>query len=192
MDLTGLQDNMLLIGGKMRSTRKHFFKQKEQENRRKYRKRERLLDASANLGWLELEKPIRKGYEKILVPRKDYLQRQDIDYFKELTEIVQPRYLVHSMDRNFLKRDIESDELIELRAEPRELSKKEFDEILPKFRKEFELGIREKREFGITKREQICRVIKPWRFVYKIIPYYLTHVRKSDPELDRLISDLNN
>lgn len=177
----------------MRDSKKEHHKKQDKEILRKYRELSRLRKARWNLGWIELEKPIRKGFERILAPRKDYLRRKDAEYFKELAELIAPVPRVLSIDGTFLKKDYFKRTVAEEHAQPRSYEPREFRKILARFQKEFFETTETRPLFRMAPYQvRVFKLQNPWRFTEQTIPHYVTHVRICDPDLDSRIGELEN
>ena len=65
--------------------------------------KEALWTAESNLGWVELDHPVRDGWEKSLVLRDDISRRDDVAVYLKLLSIV--NHTVYSQSKNFVYRN---------------------------------------------------------------------------------------
>lgn len=177
--------------GERRENRKKFHKEQEKKLRRLNRELQELRRAQWNLGWIELEKPIQSGFERVVVPRPDYMRRKDAAYFIELADFVNST--VTSRDKKFIRKNWSTGVKEEVHAKPREIRDFEWEKVPEKFKAEFHKEERQGHSWGaFTSTYTVYVLDKQWRFTEKMQKHYITRVQLRDPELESRITEIDD
>ncbi len=153
--------------------------------------KEQLERASANLGWLELDPPLRDGWEKSLVLRADIAARDDVSIYLKLLSTV--NQTVYSQNKNFMKRSWVSKATEFVRVEPKEFTDSEFAKDVSDDLKKFFVRIHkiDTRWYGNIERDIWC-VSTPYIFEEKIKKHYKTRIRLFDSEIKSRLKEIDN
>ena len=175
-----------------REARKQSHNEEEKRLKKLYRELRTIWEAQRGLGWVELEKPIQRGYERVVVPRADYLKRADADFFIKLAEIV--NNTVVSRDKKFLKKNYQTNKWEEMHAEPKKLDEKEYKALPEKFQREFFETIETHHHSwgNFTSTRKVYILDRQWRFTEKTQKHFMTRVRLRDADLDRREAEIEN
>jgi hypothetical protein len=154
------------------------------------RERRKLWDADKALGWIELEEPIRSGWEKSLTLRSDYLKRDDVDKWNKILSYVNDIIVCRNKDFKF--RDRRSGKMIEAKVCPKDLTPKEYNSIEENLKRYFyKRTISSGNKYYYSSRD-VYTLYDTYMFVEKISRHYITRVKVSDKEIDMRINEIND
>ena len=153
--------------------------------------KDRLQQAEANLGWLELDHPIRDGWEKSLVLRADISAREDAATYLKLLSAV--NRTIYSPNKTFMAKNW-STKLIEfVRVEPKEFTDAEFEKEVAEELRKFFVRVHKisTRWYGNIESDVWC-VSTPWVFDEKMKKHYKTRVHFFDSEIKSRLKEIDN
>lgn len=137
-----------------------------------------------NQNWIELDVPIRDGYEMILILRGDIAHREDSWIFQECLNICSRS--VYCKDKNFrVKRHKGKYE--DLRPSIESISADKYNQLHPSVKKWFveELG-------RVWWQKKYTCTVPRFYFTQKIIPSYITHYREFDSVIAQRESEVRD
>lgn len=105
-----------------REERKYNKSTSDKELMRLYRKQRKLYSAMCDLGYEELEVPIRRGYEKKFVLRADIARSKKATFLNPLLDMVNTP--ICSRDKAFLVKDYKTKTMVPQKHELDFISKK--------------------------------------------------------------------
>jgi hypothetical protein len=154
--------------------------------------RRELYKQQRELGWIELEKPIVRGWKRYFVLREDVARSKQKAFFETLLEKINTVQLSHRKDFKKKKRQFGKKIYVDKQQYPLPLS---VNDILKLKVTEKELAYFEERE--IIKKpydRPVKRFVftEPWRFTLRIRPNLITKVRAQDTELEQRITEISN
>ena len=165
----------------------------EKALRKKGRDKDKVWQAIRDLGWEELDKPIRWGYEKIFVLRKDITKRDDVKQIQILLDMVNAGII--SRDKKFLYKNWKTKKMEPMKHELDYISHKEYNKLTRKQQLHFK-EVYKKDWRDIYSLVGFELTLPDYYFVEKIQPYYVTRVLKTDPELqseyDRIVQEIDH
>ncbi|MGM5630600.1 hypothetical protein O2K51_06810 [Apibacter raozihei] len=142
-----------------------------------------------NLGFEELETPIRKGYERLFVLREDVRENKKSDFYQNiLNKINTYRY---SNEKKFAKRKRKKRlskhkyKLAEIQQILLEPEKHHFEKLTFKEDEKKLFILIQYYDYQSRKWKEKYVFSEPWRFVLKVRPYFITKIRKKDWELEK-------
>lgn len=159
------------------------------------KKRAQYWKEKQNLPWIPLEIPYQRGWKRHFVLREDVKRSPMADFYESLLKRINT--VQHSADRSFKTR----------RRRRRRKAKEEKKQILQEFP---EWQWEQERYHGLTALEKAhfhlyekwdkqrkniqlyYRFNEPWRYVLKIVPHMITHVKMVDEILESKIQRLDN
>lgn len=157
-----------------------------------YKELRAVKKAQRELGFAELKPPVQKGWKRFFVLRPDVERSSDAEFFRQLLEKINTVTYSHrkdfkhkrrrhgkkvDVDRIQLLREFYSYEWPKLKLTEREMSY---------FRKDWEF-------VGNSTSVRLKYVFtEPWRYVLRVRPNMITHVRIIDPQLMSREKELDN
>lgn len=166
-----------------RENRKQFKNQQEKLLRKLYYEERKLWNAKRSLGFIELEKPIRKGYKKILVLRDDITRSPIASTREKLIKLLKME--IHHHDKRFMKKARKnSKKLVPITMLPLYIDRYKLAKLPPEFQSYF--------IYDPSQRSREYKFSDSWIFRERIVPHYITHVRIHDAELESRIKQLEN
>lgn len=161
---------------------KQYFKNnKKKEALSLWREMLRIQEAQRKLGYIELEKPVFKGYKKFFVLREDYCNRDDAYVFKEILQHVQNE--IHCRDKLFLTKDWKTGKKIPMEHSICTLTKKKYDSLSDRCKKYF-ISYWHTNKYN-KQRELRYQFTIPYIFLPKMDKWYITKLPVIDSELKR-------
>ena len=178
----------------LRRLKRQLIKQKDREIIAVHRAAHALDFQRKNLGWEELNPPIRKGYVKHFVLRADIMASPNAELYQKILNIIQDS--IYSQNRDFTRKDrsgAKYKKRVVKFCQLKTLSEGEWRKLPTKEQNCFYRRERLKK----NKNKQSILVIDyvfcfPWAFEEKIEPHYIRKVRKRDEELEAEIKELDN
>lgn len=171
-----------------------FDKQKEEKSiLGLWRKQTRLWNAKRNLNKIELEKPRRHGYKRFFILRDDVAKGRDASIYRPLLKYLQT--FVYCKDKKFLRKDYKTKKMVPIEQSIQSIDHRSYNKIEPTLtEKQKVLFERYWRQNPINPKngEWRYRFKKPWMFVEKIEPHYITHVIEIDPTLESQLREILN
>ncbi len=164
----------------------------ERQLRALEREYSRLYKEERNLGWVELEEPIIRGWKRYFVVRNDIVRSGSKVFFEDLLKKINTVQYCHRKD--FKKKKRKGGKKLYFPINQYLL--KPGKPYVQKFKfTEKQLSYFEERP--ISKQGQLTGeteyVIKqPWRFVLRIRPNIITHIRAKDAEIERRMHEISN
>ena len=168
-----------------RERRKLYHKKIEQNFNTLLRELTSLYRIKRNVEWVELNPPIRKGYEKNIVPRDDYSRRKDCQYFIELAKVVNKKVFHH--DKTFIQYNYQTRKKEEVHAEVRKLHPHEYAILSKKMKAEF-YPVEVLTFYWGTRVLYVLH--DQWRFVEKISKHYIYQVRVVKSDVEKRIDEV--
>ncbi|WP_128330484.1 hypothetical protein [Apibacter sp. HY039] len=160
--------------------------------RREYDKVRMIIE---NLGFEELETPIRKGYERLFVLREDVKENKKSDYYQNiLTKINTYRY---SDNKKFTKRKRKKRlskhkyKLAEIQQILLEPERHHFEKLTFKEDEKKLFILIQYYDYPSRKWKEKYVFSEPWRFVLKVRPHYITKIRKRDCNLENRRNEIS-
>lgn len=176
---------------KKRLQKKDFHKQVIQI----IKKRDQYWQQRRDLPWIQLEVPYQRGWKRHFVLRADIKRSAMADFYEGLLKHINT--VQHSADRSFKTR----------KRRRRRRSKEEKKQLLQEFpdwqwnnERYQSLSELEKTHFHVYEKwdnnrknaQLFYRFNEPWRYVLKIVPHLVTHVKMVDEQLEGQIQLLDN
>lgn len=170
-----------------RKDRSEFLTSKEKEVKKLFKRLDILRKAQRNLGFVELQPPIRSGWERLFVLRSDLKHHKDYKTLQSILTKIQNT--VVSQNKNFvIKTKRKKSKPIEQNLnhltdkEYEKLEDKEKDYFCPRwtYSKIWKMSFR------------TWHITKPQFFEYKIQPHYITKVKLMDPDIEKEINFINS
>jgi hypothetical protein len=180
---------------KNKRTKKRLVKEDFEKQLIQIRKLEvELWKKRQNLPLVPLATPYQKGWERSFVLREDIVRSNEASFYKTLLEKINTWQ--HSPEKSFKKKKKRKRKhvYVEKLQTVKEFSESEWRS--PK------LSLTEKEKMHFYKRERWCPNCKrykihyvfnePWRYVFRIKPYMITHTKMVDADLESEIQVLDN
>lgn len=180
---------------KRRQTRLNKFKE-EKEVLSLWMKHMRLLNSKRNnVTIVELPKPIRKGYTRFFILREDISKSDDASFYKKFLPEIQSRQ--YSSNKDFERKEYPSKKMVPMEHSIQPIEHKRWNELnySPKQAAMFEKIWKYNTNFHgkVLKTGRFVYVFKkPWMFVPKVEPHYVTHKILINPDLESQIKELSN
>lgn len=178
--------------GKRRQKRMDKF-ENEKDLISLWKKKIKLMDGKLALNKVELPKPERAGYVRTFVLRDDFAKSKEANFLNGLLKLVQTS--VVSRDKKFEYKDYKTKTKKPIYQGLHEIDQKEWNKLIEK-------GLTEKQQSYFERRWKNNRLnkggywawefTKPFMFVYKVQPHYITHRIMIDPALDSELQELSN
>lgn len=176
---------------KKRLQKKDFDKQVIQLIKR----RERLWEEQYNLPWIPLEVPYQRGWKRVFVLREDIKRSASADFYRNLLKHINT--VQYSAEKVFKTRKRRR------RRKPIDDTKQflhEFPEWQWNNERYCNLTEPEKAHFHLYEKwdkrkknpQMFYRFNEPWRYVLKVMPHMITHVKMLDEQLAQDIRLLDN
>lgn len=166
--------------------RQAFHKEHDKKLKALWFEHQKVSEALRNMGYIELDVPIRSGYDRFFVLRKDAYNRKDADVLERLLKLI--NVTVHSRDKKYTKKDWKTKKIVPVQQHPKILDKPEYEKLNEQERSYFEVS------YDFDKRRWKYMFKYPYLLTFKIVNHYITKVRQIDPvlesrkkELDQLI-----
>lgn len=190
-----INDYALCSRFKSKRKKKRLVKEDfEKKLRQNFKRRKQLFRAINNLPLVPLEQPYQKGWVRFFVLRTDVLMSPNADFFKSLLEKINSYQ--YSNEKSFSKRKRKLGKNITVLSE-------QF--LRPIYTSEWnckKLGLTEKEKSYFTLTEKwsnnfarniiYYRFDEPWRFVLRVKPYFITHKKMIDSDLESECQVLEN
>lgn len=154
-----------------------------------------LRTKRGNRELVELDKPVRKGYKRFFVLRADIARGTEASFYRKFLPEIQVKQYCN--DKEFLQREYPSRKLKPMGHNPKQIEHKRWNEL--------NYSAKEKAMFDelwIPNRDHRGRMAKggrfvyafkkPWMFVSKIEPHYITHRFVINPQLESELQELHN
>jgi hypothetical protein len=146
-----------------------------------------------NVEIVELDKPVRSGYHRFFVLREDVARSDDAPLYKKL--LVEMQSHQYSKNKEFLYKSYPSNKLVPMEHNLSFIEHKRWNELnyTPKQAAMFDqLWIQHRDVRGrLTKSGRyVFAFKKPWAFVAKVQPHYITHRIVINPQLESEIKEL--
>ena len=180
---------------KRRQIRLNKFKE-EKEIISMWVKHMKLLQSKRNnVTIVELPKPIRKGYVRFFILREDVAKSDDASFYRRFLPLIQSKQ--YAPDKKFERKEYPSKKMVAMTHEVQPIEHKKWNELnfTPKQAALFEKTWIYISNFNgkVLKTGRYVYVFKkPWMFVSKIEPHYVTHKVLIDPDLESQIQELSN
>ncbi|HYV90190.1 MAG TPA: hypothetical protein VE978_00330 [Chitinophagales bacterium] len=180
--------NQSRIKSKRRKSRLKYFG-KEKQLLDLVRELDRLRNEKNNLGFIELEKPMVKGWKRFFILRPDISSRKDKKVFQKILDKINTEVVCNRKD--FRKRDYRRKRMEVIEQHTKWLTKKEFNELnfSDKERECFEYKFVQL-EFGQRRRRFVYRF--EWQFELKIKRNIITKMRVMNPVIEQRMSEIEN
>ena len=164
--------------------RKFQKKDSEKELISLWRKYMKLCQADRVWHKIELEKPEKWGYRKVLILRDDVSRSDDSRFYNEI--LIHINNTIYSRTKVFETKDHKTRKKIPLILEPKYITHKKWNEInlTDKQRALFEKRWKNTNQYNKKQGEWVFEFTKPWMFVEKLETHYITHKTILDPQLE--------
>lgn len=195
MDNDNLTDYLLSSRFKDSRRKKRVVKSDFNKQLIQIRKREQIIwDAIRDLPLVPLEKPYQQGWVRFFVVRDDVMRSKDGEFFRELLEKINT--YMYSNTKSFVSRRKQKRSQIQHLRE-------QFLYAIPLSQwnsNELKLSDKEKSHFTLTEKWSNCfkryvisyKFNEPWRYVLRIRPYWVTHQKALNTELESESARLEN
>jgi hypothetical protein len=172
-----------------RRKRRFQHRGKEKELLDAWSELEELHKQRRRLGFIELEKPIVKGWKRYFVLRTDIMKSKEGRFFHQILEKINNESVCGRKD--FKARDRKTKRMTPIEQHTTWLSKREFDELnfTDKQRECFEFRI-VRLENAERKRLFVYRF--EWQFEFKVKRNIITKISVMDPLIESRIAELEN
>lgn len=155
------------------------------------RERRDLWQKQRNLGWIELEKPVMRGWKRFFVLRDDVAESIHADFFKSILDKIGTVNFSSRKDFKAKKKRVkkwgyEANNQELLKPEAWQFKKMNFTEKERSFFEE--KGILNKHRIWVT----VYEFKEPWRFVLKVKPNMVTRTRVRNVEMESRVAELDN
>jgi len=185
------ENNFYVIRGKTDRRRKRDrIKQIQKQYIKLYKKENLLCKQERSLGFEALEQPYQKGFKRFFVLRKEIHSEKQILFYNELLTIINTKQL--SLRKDFKKRKRVNRKKVYLETEQKlsELNVWEFLKLPEKFKPHFiRVEYHHLKWNSITIKYIFC---EPWRYVLRVEPNMITHIKKIDSVLESEIKEIEN
>lgn len=159
-----------------------------------WKKQARLMKGKRSLNWIELPKPERWGYKRFFVLREDIAKSREAEFYKGILKLVQNTVLCR--DKKFEAKDYETKTRKPIIQHIASIGHSDWN----KLDAEGKLTNKQKMMFTqVWKTNKggrggywVFEFNKPWMFVTKIQPHYITHRILINPQLESEIRELEN
>jgi len=179
--------------GKRRQRRMDKF-ENEKELISLWKKKWRLMQGKRSLNWVELPKPERWGYKRFFVMREDVAKSKEADFYRGILKMIQNTIL--SRDKKFEYKDYKTKTKKPILQEVAGIDHKEWNKLLAAGK------LTTKQQNCFEKRWKmhkygrggswVFEFKKPWMFVTKTQPHYITHRIVINPQLESELQELSN
>ena len=166
-------------------------KVQEKELLSMWKKKLRLMMAKRNLRWVELPKPIRKGYVRTFVLREDVAKSKEGPFFKELLKHVNTK--TYCMNKDFMTKPWNSKKKIPITQGIQGIYHDTWNKLnLTDKQKSFFEKVWKQDPKNPKAGHYVFEFTKPWMFETKIFPHYVTHTLLLDPQLESELREITN
>lgn len=157
------------------------------ENRKKeaIRLKKRYHDlrmAEKALPLVPLSVLIRNGWERIFVVREDVKKGPHGKFLEKL--LTKINTTAYCRTKDFMEYDYKTNKMKPIEQELKMLIPEEYEKLSPQEKREFNKEYRRIKYWFDTKTVEVYVINKPWRFVWKIRPSYLTHEKIVDGDIE--------
>lgn len=164
-----------------RQHRKENIIEEEKDLIKKYNRLNEVRDMISNLGYKELDKPIRWGYDKFFILRADVAKRKDAKFIQSLLDMVNtPTF---SRKKDFICKDWRTKKYIVMKHELDLLSHHNYNKLSEKEQSHF-VKHRKPDWRGIWYTAGFELSLPPYYFVEKIKSHWVYKVKITDSELE--------
>lgn len=141
--------------------------------------------------YVPLEPPVQKGYKRFFILRDDVARGKQALFFQGILDKINTVQYFHRKDFKVKKRQKGKKVMVVKEQDVRTFYRDEFNKL--KLTRD-ELSYFEERMVPTRWKGEVPQMVftEPWRFVLRIRPHLLTHVRKANPELDSQIQEIEN
>lgn len=153
--------------------------------------RQELRQQQRNLGWVELEKPVMRGWKRFFVLREDVAESVHADFFQNILEKIGTVNFSNRKDFKMRKKRVKK---WGFEAKKQELLKPDACHFKKMNFTEKELAFFEEKII-LNKHRLWVKVYEfkePWRFVLKIKPNMITRTRVRNVEMESKRAELDN
>jgi hypothetical protein len=175
---------------------KKFNKKKKEKDALKLSFKETsLYEAKRKLGKVELDPPIRAGWEKSFVLREDCAKREDAHIYRTILKEI--NCTIVSRNKNFLVKDYQIKKMIPIEHKLKHLLPKEMKKIgwSENFINKYFNLVKLTKYNYFTKKDDwywAYEIKQDFYFVPKIRPHYRKHATIRDSELESEIQEIKN
>lgn len=191
MPFSVLQYKLKTVRQKKRLQKKDFDKQVIQI----IKKRDQYWQQKQNLPWIPLEVPYQSGWKRHFVLREDIKRSATADFYQELLKNINT--IQYHVDKSFKAKR-------KRKHRKTSVDRKQFLREFPEWQwnndRYHSLNELEKVHFHLYEkwdkngktRKMVYRFNEPWRYVLKVVPHIITHVKMLDSQLEQDIQLLDN
>jgi len=172
-----------------RLERKYTRIESDKELLRKWNRERELGNMISGLGWKELDKPQRDGYEKRYILRLDYRIRKGSHFFQTLLDLTNTT--IYSHDKNFLAKNWKTGKMVPQKHPLKIVNEEDYDQLTDKQQSHFS----EKWRFHSWHNEYVLvgyTMGQPFWLVTKIYPSYIYRTKITDNELEKEKDQINH
>lgn len=163
-----------------------------------WNKQSRLWAASRNYNWIEYPKPIRKGYVRFMVLREDIAKSREAHIYKPLLKFINSKDFSRTKKFMYKPRGSKVKRAVQIETKSidhYDWQKKVEPHLTLKQKSLFEKRWHNPSRFRgrvIGSGQWKYHFLKPWMFVPKVEPYYVTHYLEVNPQLESETQELWN
>lgn len=159
-----------------------------------WKKKMKLLEGKRSFNKVELPKPERWGYKRFFILRDDIAKSRDSLFYNQL--LVHIQNVILSRDKKFEYKDYKTKKRLPIHQELKPIDHKDWNKLI----KDGKLSDKQQACFQQVWKQNkfgkggsyVFEFTKPWMFVLRTEPYYLTHRTVVNPQLESELRELSN